>query len=180
MKRETGMSSEDLLTLLSLWEAQQHRTKKNTPSYYIPSSYYNQLDPYEESTVDNMDEDDKWLDEPVASSSHYPNYYPMNSYGDRFSHYKYSQNYPEYIPEQPSYLQNIDALRRKRQWGGYGNKNYISKRFMVAKKRSEPNQYYYSQKAYKPREDLTSLSDLLKSSQSARDQGYPISRRMVL
>lgn len=179
MKRDTGMRSEDILTLLSLWDAQQRHNKEASP-YYSPSSYYSQAEPYEDS-VDSSDMEDKWMDEPVIPSGRYSNYYDVNSlYGDKPSHFRYSQNYPEYMADAESnYLQHLESMRRKRPWPGFGSGRY-SKRFMVAKKRSDPNQYLYSQKSYKPREDLYSLSELLKASQGARDQGYPLVRRMVL
>lgn len=174
------MRSEDILTLLSLWDAQQRHNKEASP-YFSPSSYYNRAEPYEDTMDSDME--DKWMDEPVVPSSRYSNYYDMNSlYGDKPSHFRYSQNYPEYLADAESnYLQNLEGMRRKRPWAGFGSGRY-SKRFMVAKKRSDPNQYLYSPKMYKARDDLHSLSELLKASQGGRDQGgsRPLVRRMVL
>lgn len=174
MKRDTGMRSEDILALLSLWDAQQRHNKEASSSYYNPASYYSEINPYEDA-VDTSDIDEKWMDEPVVPASQYANYYD-NSMP---SHYRYSQNYPEYVSEAESnYLQHLDALRRKRQWSGF-NRTQYAKRFMVAKKRSDNNQYMLSQK-FKPREDLYSLNELLKATQGGRDQGIPLVRRMIL
>lgn len=172
------MRSEDILALLSLWEAQQRRNNEQSPNYPSDNFYnnYNLADPFEDNTGEDREEtDERWMEEP-ALPSHFtrPYYAARPSAMQPKSHYQYTHDFPEIIPAEPAYLQNLQNLqnlRRKRQWAGFGNRNHLSKRFMVAKKRSPYN--------YRPHEDLFTLNELLRSSPN-RDQGFPVSRRMVL
>lgn len=178
-KRESNMRSEDILALLSLWEAQQRRNNEQVSPNYSSDNYYNNYnmaDPFEDNTGDDREEtDERWMEEP-ALPSHFtrPYYAARPSAMQPKSHYQYTHDFPEIIPAEPAYLQNLQNLqnlRRKRQWAGFGNRNHLSKRFMVAKKRSPYN--------YRPHDDLFTLNELLRSSPN-REQGFPVSRRMVL
>nr|UES72887.1 NVP-containing protein transcript a [Carausius morosus] len=164
LKRDLELDPEDVLALLSLWEAEHHKQfpYRQEPS---PWSQLNGVEPSED--FETQDEDDQtnseddnpnaggWWDGPVYPSapSTYPGHFSLEK--------RVPMYYPAPVPGAPFPL--FPAQKREGQWGGFTK----DKRFMVSRKRQAP------------RDGVHSLAQLLNST-PRRDPGVPVLRRMVL
>lgn len=84
-----------------------------------------------------------------------------------------AHGYPDMYQVGPAELaQRYEEARRKRQ---YANK---MKRFMVARKRSDGMMSH--QNNYRPRDDLYTLAELLRSAPRVQEQDIPVYRRLIL
>ncbi|PSN51579.1 hypothetical protein C0J52_17889 [Blattella germanica] len=152
LKRDLELDPEDVLTVLSLWEAEHRAKSENNPSI-DPSwfSYYglDTPDPFQEEELENEEDDDSsqidggWLEGPVAHPSSSSHRYRLERRGG----YYYPLQYP--YPTQK---------RDSSQWGGFAK----DKRFMVST----------------PRDEVQTLAQLLNH--PYRDPGVPLYRRVVL
>lgn len=98
--------------------------------------------------------------------------YPHHSYFSEQNRMALARGYPDQMYQvDPSELaQRYEEARRKRQ---YANK---MKRFMVARKRSDG----MHQNNYRPRDDLYTLAELLRSAPRVQEQEIPVYRRLIL
>lgn len=123
-----------------------------------------------------MDENgDIWYNEPVVIAPRERDY-PHHSYFSEQNRVAVPRPYPEMYPMNqmsPNELaQRYEEVRRKRQ---YANK---MKRFMVARKRSDSGMI--QQNNYRPRDDLYTLAELLRSAPRVQEQDIPVYRRLIL
>lgn len=140
MKRETDLSPEDILAILTLWENERLsglNTQNRRPWQPNYESDYSDF---------SQDSDEDWLDAPVyphASDEHMtppsPNYY-----------YDVAPQYAE----------------KRGRWGGFTENR--RKRFMVAKKRADPTRElrYLNGPS---RNDYYALSEFLANQRDAAD-----------
>lgn len=168
-KRDSGLSAADVRALLNLWEAQERR-KQEYANQFAADRYYGRVNPDEEQP--EVDENgDLWYNEPVVIGPHDRDY-PHHSYFSEQNRMALARGYPDLYQVGPNELaQRYEEARRKRQ---YANK---MKRFMVAKKRSDNMMH---QNNYRPRDDLYTLAELLRSAPRVQEQDIPVYRRLIL
>lgn len=173
LKREIdGNPEDDLFDLISLWEAERKYNKynhKNRPEYQYPQ----QADVSDDS--DAEDSEETWLEAPVYPKGHNSRYAQTPQLLNVQSPYYYDTKDSYY--RQPGQAQQFP----KRQWGGFGDRR---KRFMVARKRSDPTHElrYLTGSNYNHvnRDDnIYTLAQLLGNSQQ-RDPNVPLYHRAVL
>lgn len=114
-----------------------------------------------------------WYNEPVVLGPRVQDY-PRHSYFSEQNRMALARGYPgpDMYQVDPSELaQRYEEVRRKRQ---YANK---VKRFMVARKRSDGMAH---QNNYRPRDDLYTLAELLRSAPRVQEQDIPVYRRLIL
>ncbi|XP_069682861.1 prohormone-2-like isoform X2 [Periplaneta americana] len=132
LKRDLGLDPEDVLTVLSLWEA-EHRAKAESNPGLDPSwfTYYglDTAEPFrddedegEEDEEDTSPIDGGWLEGPVAHPSSTPHRYRLERRG---GYYYPMLTSPQQYPLYPA------QKRDSSQWGGFAK----DKRFMVSRKR---------------------------------------------
>ncbi|XP_069682863.1 prohormone-2-like isoform X4 [Periplaneta americana] len=165
LKRDLGLDPEDVLTVLSLWEA-EHRAKAESNPGLDPSwfTYYglDTAEPFrddedegEEDEEDTSPIDGGWLEGPVAHPSSTPHRYRLERRG---GYYYPMLTSPQQYPLYPA------QKRDSSQWGGFAK----DKRFMVSRKRQVTS----------PRDEVQTLAQLLNH--PYRDPGVPLYRRVVL
>ncbi|CAG9112067.1 unnamed protein product [Plutella xylostella] len=174
-KRDSGLSAADVRALLNLWEAQERR-KQEYANQWAADRYYGHMGaPITDDDQAEVDENgDIWYNEPVVigpQQRDYPAVSPRHSYFSEQNR-MVGQGYPGMYQVDPNELaQRYEEARRKRQ---YANK---MKRFMVARKRSDGSAH---QNSYRPRDDLYTLAELLRSAPRVQEQDIPVYRRLIL
>ncbi|KAG6445102.1 hypothetical protein O3G_MSEX003719 [Manduca sexta] len=173
-KRDSGLSAADVRALLNLWETQERRKQEWNANQWAADRYYGRMNTDDEQP--EIDENgDIWFNEPVLTNvaiAPRDRDYPHHSYFSEQNRMAMSRGYPEIYPVQPNELvQRYEEARRKRQ---YTNK---MKRFMVARKRSDGMMH---QNNYRPRDDLYTLAELLRSAPRVQEQDIPVYRRLIL
>lgn len=128
----------------------------------------------EDEQPEQEENGDIWFNEPIVlgvpSAAHD---YPHHSYFSEQNRMALARGYPDgmYQVDPNELAQRYEEARRKRN---YANK---MKRFMVARKRSDgPIQ----QNSYRPRNDLYTLAELLRSAPRVQEEDVPIYRRLIL
>ncbi|PNF25072.1 hypothetical protein B7P43_G02037 [Cryptotermes secundus] len=166
LKRDLGLDPEDVLTVLSLWEA-EHRIKADNNQRLDPAwfSYYGLDTPEsfrgEEGDEGGEDDEDTsqidggWLEGPVSNPSATPHRYRLERRG---GYYYPMLSTPQQYPMYPA------QKRDSSQWGGSAK----DKRFMVSRKRQ----------VISPRDEVQVLTQLLDH--PYRDPGVPLYRRVLL
>ncbi|CAB3230902.1 unnamed protein product [Arctia plantaginis] len=169
-KRDSGLSAADVRALLNLWEAQERKKQEWNANQWAADRYYGRVNT--EDDQPEVDENgDIWYKEPVVTAPREQEY-PHHSYFSEQKHMGLARGYPEMYPVGPAELaQRYEEARRKRQ---YANK---MKRFMVARKRSDGVMH---QNTYRPRDDLYTLAELLRSAPRVQEQDIPVYRRLIL
>lgn len=154
LKRETELSPEDMLTILTLLQ-NEHQPQ---PSSYSRNAWqnYDNLDLDRSDETPYGDEEEHWLNSPV-----YPH---VSSHPKPLS----SQYYYEHEPQ-------LYDKRNLGQWGGFSDNK--KKRFMVAKKRSDPTRDLRMLNGPANRNEYYTLAQLLNSQ---REPTVPVYRRMML
>lgn len=168
-KRDSGLSGADLRMLLNYWEAQERRKQDLHASRNAEIPYYGNVNTLElgQPEVDEMG--DYWLRDEGALDPRDRDY-PRQSYFSEQNRAGYPMGLPEIYPvDSNELLQRYEEARRKRM---YVNK---MKRFMVARKRSDVHQ-----DNYRPRDDLYTLAELLRSAPRVQEQDIPVYRRLIL
>ncbi|XP_049875707.1 putative neuropeptide precursor protein isoform X2 [Pectinophora gossypiella] len=169
-KRDSGLSAADVRALLNLWEAQERRKQEWNANQWAADHYYNRVASDEDQP--EVDENgDVWYNEPVVMGPRDRDY-PHHSYFSEQNRMALARGYPDIYQVDPAELaQRYEEARRKRQ---YANK---VKRFMVARKRSDGMAH---QNTYRPRDDLYTLAELLRSAPRVQEQDIPVYRRLIL
>lgn len=174
-KRDSGLSAADVRALLNLWEAQERRKQEWNANQWAADHYYGRANPEEEQP--EVDENGEiWYNEPVVIAPR-EREYPHHSYfseQNRMTPLPVNHPYPDIYqvgPNPNELAQRYEEARRKRQ---YANK---MKRFMVARKRSDG---MMNQANYRPRDDLYTLAELLRSAPRVQEQDIPVYRRLIL
>ncbi|XP_073961429.1 putative neuropeptide precursor protein isoform X2 [Choristoneura fumiferana] len=174
-KRDSGLSAADVRALLNLWEAQERRKQEQqwNANQWTADRYYGHINPVEDEQPQVDENGDVWYNEPVVINTPEREYPHHSSYFSEQNRMALSRGYPDVYPVDPAELaQRYEEARRKRQ---YANK---MKRFMVARKRSDglmrqPNNV-------RPRDDLYTLAELLRSAPRVQEQDIPVYRRLIL
>ncbi|KAJ2945702.1 hypothetical protein O0L34_g544 [Tuta absoluta] len=172
-KRDSGLSAADVRALLNLWEAQERR-KQEYANQWAANRYYGQVNSEEDQP--DVDENEVWYNEPVVMGPHERDY-PHRSYFSEQNRMALARGYPDWSqvaqvdPSELAHRYELEDARRKRL---YANK---VKRFMVARKRSDGMMH---QNNYRPRDDLYTLAELLRSAPRVQEQDIPVYRRLIL
>ncbi|XP_026756293.2 putative neuropeptide precursor protein isoform X1 [Galleria mellonella] len=170
-KRDSGLSAADVRALLNLWEAQERRKQEWNANQWAADRYYGRVNTVEDEQPEVDENGDIWYNEPVVISPR-EREYPHHSYFSEQNRMAMTHGYPDMYQVDPSELaQRYEEARRKRQ---YANK---VKRFMVARKRSDNMMH---QNNYRPRDDLYTLAELLRSAPRIQEQEIPVYRRLIL
>lgn len=171
-KRDSGLSAADVRALLNLWEAQERRKQEWNANQWAADHYYGRVGSDEDQP--EVDENgDVWYNEPVVISPHERDY-PHHSYFSEQNRMALAHGYPDLYQVDPTELaQRYEEARRKRQYA-----NNKVKRFMVARKRSDAMMMH--QNNYRPRDDLYTLAELLRSGPRVQEQDIPVYRRLIL
>ncbi|XP_028173908.1 putative neuropeptide precursor protein isoform X1 [Ostrinia nubilalis] len=169
-KRDSGLSAADVRALLNLWEAQERR-KQEYNNQWAADHYYGRMNGADEDQPEVDENGDIWYNEPVVIGPRERDY-PHHSYFSEQNRMALARGYPDMYQVDPNELaQRYEEARRKRQ---YANK---VKRFMVARKRSDGMAH---QNNYRPRDDLYTLAELLRSAPRVQEQDIPVYRRLIL
>ncbi|CAG9788788.1 unnamed protein product [Diatraea saccharalis] len=169
-KRDSGLSAADVRALLNLWEAQERR-KQEYNNQWAADRYYGRMNDAEDDQPEVDENGDIWYNEPVVIGPRERDF-PHHSYFSEQNRMALARGYPDMYQVDPSELaQRYEEARRKRQ---YANK---MKRFMVARKRSDNLMH---QSNYRPRDDLYTLAELLRSAPRVQEQDIPVYRRLIL
>ncbi|XP_041981988.1 putative neuropeptide precursor protein [Aricia agestis] len=170
-KRDSGLSAADVRALLSLWEAQERRKQEWNANQWAAENYYNRMNSMEDDQPEVDENGDIWYNEPVVLGPR-EREYPRHSYFSEQNRMALAHGMPDIYQIDPNELaQKYEESRRKRM---YANK---MKRFMVARKRSDGMMH---QNAYRPRDDLYTLAELLRSAPRVQEQDIPVYRRLIL
>lgn len=171
-KRDSGLSAADVRALLNLWEAQERRKQEWNANQWAADHYYGRVGSDEDQP--EVDENgDVWYNEPVVIGPHERDY-PHHSYFSEQNRMALAHGYPDLYQVDPTELaQRYEEARRKRQYA-----NNKVKRFMVARKRSDAMMMH--QNNYRPRDDLYTLAELLRSGPRVQEQDIPVYRRLIL
>ncbi|XP_053610900.1 putative neuropeptide precursor protein isoform X2 [Plodia interpunctella] len=170
-KRDSSLSAADVRALLNLWEAQERRKQEWTANQWAADRYYGRVSPVEDDQPEVDENGDIWYNEPVLVGARERDY-PHHSYFSEQNRMALARGFPEMYQADPNELaQRYEEARRKRQ---YANK---AKRFMVARKRSDGMMH---QNNYRPRDDLYTLAELLRSAPRVQEQDMPVYRRLIL
>lgn len=169
-KRDSGLSAADVRALLNLWEAQERKKQEWNANQWAADHYYGRVNAEDEQPeVD--DNGDIWYNEPVVIAPRERDY-PRHSYFSEQNRMAMTRGMPDMYAVGPAELaQRYEEARRKKQ---YANK---MKRFMVARKRSDGMLH---QNNYRPRDDLYTLAELLRSAPRVQEQDIPVYRRLIL
>lgn len=170
-KRDSGLSAADVRALLTLWEAQERRKQEWNANQWAADHYYGRGNS-DEDQADVDENGDVWYNEPVVIGPRERDYSPHHSYFSEQNRMALAQGYPGMYQVDPAELaQKYEEARRKR--------NYTTKmkRFMVARKRSDGMMH---QNNYRPRDDLYTLAELLRSAPRVQEQDIPVYRRLIL
>lgn len=153
-----------------MWEAQERKKQEWNANQWAADRYYGRVNT--EDDQPEVDENgDIWYKEPIVTAPREQEY-PHHSYFSEQKHMGLARGYPDMYPVGPAELaQRYEEARRKRQ---YANK---MKRFMVARKRSDGMMH---QNIYRPRDDLYTLAELLRSAPRVQEQDIPVYRRLIL
>lgn len=170
-KRDSGLSAADVRALLNLWEAQERRKQEWNANQWAADRFYSHANADEEQQPEVDENGDIWYNEPVVVTPRERDY-PRHSYFSEQNRMALAHGYPDIYPVAPNEMaERYEEARRKRQ---YANK---MKRFMVARKRSDGMMH---QNSYRPRDDLYTLAELLRSSPRVQEQDIPVYRRLIL
>lgn len=172
-KRDSGLSASDVRALLNLWEAQERRKQEWNANQWAAehNGWYGRMNALDEDQPEVDENGDLWYNEPVVIGPHDRDY-PRHSYFSEQNRMALAHGIPDMYQVDPNELaQRYEEARRKRQ---YANK---MKRFMVARKRSD-NMLH--QNSYRPRDDLYTLAELLRSAPRVQEQDIPVYRRLIL
>ncbi|OWR51862.1 putative neuropeptide precursor protein precursor [Danaus plexippus plexippus] len=166
-KRDSGLSAAEVRALLNLWEAQERRKQEWNANQWA-DRYYGHVNTLVEDQPD-VEEEGVWYNDPMVMGPRDRDY-PRHSYFSEQNRLALAHGLPEIYQVDPNELaQRYEEARRKRM---YANK---VKRFMVARKRSDMHQ-----NNYRPRDDLYTLAELLRSSPRVQEQDIPVYRRLIL
>ncbi|XP_050348091.1 putative neuropeptide precursor protein isoform X2 [Nymphalis io] len=167
-KRDSGLSAADVRALLNFWEAQERRKQDlHAASRNAEVPYYGNINTLDLGQPEVDEVGDIWLRDEGAIDPRERDY-PRQSYFSEQN--RVGVGLPEIYPVDPNELmQRYEEARRKRM---YVNK---MKRFMVARKRSDMHQ-----NNYRPRDDLYTLAELLRSAPRVQEQDIPVYRRLIL
>ncbi|XP_047992274.1 putative neuropeptide precursor protein isoform X1 [Leguminivora glycinivorella] len=174
-KRDSGLSAADVRALLNLWEAQERRKQESqwTANQWPADRFYGRVNSVDEEQPEVDENGDIWYNEPVVLNPHEREYPHHPSYFSEQNRMALARGYPDVYPVDPAELaQRYEEARRKRQ---YANK---MKRFMVARKRSDGMMHQPNN--YRPRDDLYTLAELLRSAPRVQEQDIPVYRRLIL
>ncbi|XP_072944905.1 putative neuropeptide precursor protein isoform X2 [Epargyreus clarus] len=170
-KRDSGLSAADVRALLNLWEAQERRKQEWNANQWAADRYYGRMNSLEDDQPEVDENGDLWYNEPVVIGQR-EREYPHRSYFSEQNRMALARGMPDMYQVDPNELaQRYEEARRKRQ---YANK---MKRFMVARKRSDNMMH---QNNYRPRDDLYTLAELLRSAPRVQEQDIPVYRRLIL
>lgn len=170
-KRDSGLSAADVRALLNLWEAQERRKQEWNANQWAADRYYGHANAEDEQQPEVDENGDIWYNEPVVISPRERDF-PRHSYFSEQNRIALAHGYPDIYQVAPNEMaQRYEEARRKRQ---YANK---MKRFMVARKRSDGMMH---QSTYRPRDDLYTLAELLRSAPRVQEQDIPVYRRLIL
>lgn len=153
-KRDTELSPEDILTLLTLYENERQR---NPPNY---RNSWQRFEPSYEMEADNADndleqDDENWLDGPI---------------------YPHASAHTKPIPSSYYYEDKPQVYDKRGQWGSFTDNK--KKRFMVARKRNDPTrELHYLTGPVQDRNDFYTLAQLLSQQ---REPNVPLYHRLVL
>lgn len=164
-KRDSGLSAADVRALLNLWEAQERRKQEWNANQWA-DRYYGRVNSLEEDQPEVDENGDVWYNEPVALGPRERDF-PRHSYFSEQNRMALGRGMSDIYQVDPNEL--AQEARRKRM---YMNK---VKRFMVARKRSDMHQ-----NDYRPRDDLYTLAELLRSAPRVQEQDIPVYRRLIL
>ncbi|XP_023937144.1 putative neuropeptide precursor protein [Bicyclus anynana] len=164
-KRDSGLSAADVRALLNLWEAQERRKQEWNANQWA-DRYYGRVNSLDEDQPEVDENGDVWYNEPVVLGAR-EREYPRHSYFSEQNRMALGRGLPDIYPVDPNEL--AQEARRKRM---YMNK---VKRFMVARKRSDMHQ-----NNYRPRDDLYTLAELLRSAPRVQEQDIPVYRRLIM
>lgn len=169
-KRDSGLSAADVRALLGLWEAQEQRKQEWNANQWAANHYYGRVNSDEDQP--EVDENgDVWFNEPVVMGPRDRDY-PHHSYFSEQNRMALAHGYPDLYQVDPAELaQRYEEARRKRQYAAK------VKRFMVTRKRSDGMAH---QNNYRPRDDLYTLAELLRSAPRVQEQDIPVYRRLIL
>ncbi|XP_046969760.1 putative neuropeptide precursor protein isoform X1 [Vanessa cardui] len=169
-KRDSGLSAADVRALLNFWEAQERRKQDlHAASRNAEIPYYGNVNTLDLGQPEVDEVGDIWLRDDGAIDPRERDY-PRQSYFSEQNRVGLPMGLPEIYPVDPNELmQRYEEARRKRM---YVNK---MKRFMVARKRSDMHQ-----NNYRPRDDLYTLAELLRSAPRVQEQDIPVYRRLIL
>lgn len=167
-KRDSGLSAADVRALLNLWEAQERRKQEWNANQWAADHYYGRTNSMDDDQPELEDSDEVWYNEPVIVGPR--EHEPHHSYFSEQNRLALARNYPDTYQMDPEVAQRFEDVRRKRQY------NKV-KRFMVARKRSDGMVH---QNSYRPRDDLYTLAELLRSAPRVQEQDIPVYRRLIL
>ncbi|CAK1555690.1 unnamed protein product [Leptosia nina] len=170
-KRDSGLSAADVRALLNMWEAQERRKQEWNANRWAADRYYGHVNNLDEEQPEVDENGDVWYNEPVVVGGRERDY-PRHSYFSEQNRMALAQGLPELYQVDPNEVaRRYEEARRKRM---YANR---MKRFMVARKRSDGMAH---QNNYRPRDDLYTLAELLRSSPRVQEQDLPVYRRLIL
>ncbi|XP_014371239.2 putative neuropeptide precursor protein [Papilio machaon] len=174
-KRDSGLSAADVRALLNLWEAQERRKQEWNANRWAAATehngWYNRMNALDDEQPEVDENGDVWYNEPVVVGPRERDF-PRHSYFSEQNRMALAHGLPDLYQVDPNELaQRYEEARRKRQ---YANK---MKRFMVARKRSDGMMH---QNNYRPRDDLYTLAELLRSAPRVQEQDIPVYRRLIL
>ncbi|CAG4952344.1 unnamed protein product [Colias eurytheme] len=170
-KRDSGLSAADVRALLNMWEAQERRKQEWNANHWTPNGYYGHVNTLDEEQPEVDENGDVWYNEPVVIGARERDY-PRHSYFSEQNRMALAQGLPDLYQVDPNEVaRRYEEARRKRM---YANR---MKRFMVARKRSDG---MIHQNNYRPRDDLYTLAELLRSSPRVQEQDLPVYRRLIL
>ncbi|XP_013189722.2 putative neuropeptide precursor protein isoform X2 [Amyelois transitella] len=170
-KRDSSLSAADVRALLNLWEAQERRKQEWNANQWAADHYYGRVNPVDEDQPEVDENGDIWFNEPLLVGAREHDY-PHHSYFSEQNRIALNRGFPDMYQADPNEIaQRFEEARRKRQ---YANK---VKRFMVARKRSDGMMH---QNNYRPRDDLYTLAELLRSAPRVQEQDMPVYRRLIL
>lgn len=174
-KRDSGLSAADVRALLNLWEAQERRKQEWNANRWAAATehngWYNRMNALDDEQPEVDENGDVWYNEPVVVGPRERDF-PRHSYFSEQNRMALTHGLPDLYQVDPNEMaQRYEEARRKRQ---YANK---MKRFMVARKRSDGMMH---QNNYRPRDDLYTLAELLRSAPRVQEQDIPVYRRLIL
>ncbi|XP_038222746.1 putative neuropeptide precursor protein isoform X4 [Zerene cesonia] len=170
-KRDSGLSAADVRALLNMWEAQERRKQEWNANHWTPDRYYGHVNTLDEEQPEVDENGDVWYNEPVVLGARERDY-PRHSYFSEQNRMALAQGLPDLYQVDPNEVaRRYEEARRKRM---YANR---MKRFMVARKRSDG---MIHQNNYRPRDDLYTLAELLRSSPRVQEQDLPVYQRLIL
>ncbi|XP_039756605.1 putative neuropeptide precursor protein isoform X1 [Pararge aegeria] len=164
-KRDSGLSAADVRALLNLWEAQERRKQEWNANQWA-DRYYGRVNSLDEDQPEVDENGDVWYNEPVVLGARERDF-PRHSYFSEQNRMAVARGLPDIYQVDTNEI--AQEARRKRM---YMNK---VKRFMVARKRSDMHQ-----NNYRPRDDLYTLAELLRSAPRVQEQDIPVYRRLIL